>query len=627
MPVFDCEGNGLYPSKFHVLSYNDNGKIKSLTSHKEMKDWLLNQSTLIGHNIIRWDIPHLERVLGIKITARLIDTLPISWYLFDSDREKHGLEEWGETFGVEKPSVVDWENEPLEVYVHRCEQDVVINTKLWALEKDYLAVLYENDEPELLPIVDYLSFKMDCAREQEVSGWKLDKEKCKANLEKLTAIKDEKEEAVRGFMPKVPKYKAYKRPAKPFTKSGELSVHGQNWKARCESLGLTFDYEGDIKVLSSWEEPNPSSPQQVKDWLFSLGWQPITFKYVKEDDGNVRAIPQVKKLMEPEFCDSVRELYEKEPSLEILEGLSIINHRIGLLRGFLEKETDGWLKAEIGGLTNTLRFKHVKPCVNLPGTDKLFGLEVRECLIADLGYELSGSDMTALEDLTKRHYMMPFDPDYVEEMSKPGFDPHLDLALRSGKISEEDLEFYKWASKDDNLGENAKAQLKPIKKLRQDYKKTNYSATYGIGADKLSRELRTSRKVAKQLLDDYWERNWAIRKVADVQKVRSVNKQKWLFNPVSKFYYSLREEKDRFSTLNQSTGVYCFDLWIMEFRKKRPQLTAQFHDEVVLHIKQGFRDKCNALLQGAIDAVNDKLKLNVTLSIDIKYGQNYGSIH
>ena len=30
---------------------------------------------------------------------------------------------------------------------------------------------------------------------------------------------------------------------------------------------------------------------------------------------------------------------------------------------------------------------------------------------------------------------MPYDPKYVEEMSRDGFDPHLDLAKHAGKIN------------------------------------------------------------------------------------------------------------------------------------------------------------------------------------------------
>ena len=64
------------------------------------------------------------------------------------------------------------------------------------------------------------------------------------------------------------------------------------------------------------------------------------------------------------------------------------------------------------------------------------GAEIRGCLIAPEGYTLCGADMTSLEDTTKRHYMKPYDPAYVEEMSKEGFDPHLDLAKHAGAVTQ-----------------------------------------------------------------------------------------------------------------------------------------------------------------------------------------------
>ena len=62
------------------------------------------------------------------------------------------------------------------------------------------------------------------------------------------------------------------------------------------------------------------------------------------------------------------------------------------------------------GLTNTLRFKHAKPLVNLPAVDKPYGKEIRGCLTCPEGYTLCGADMTSLEDTTKRHYMKPSRP-------------------------------------------------------------------------------------------------------------------------------------------------------------------------------------------------------------------------
>jgi hypothetical protein len=115
--------------------------------------------------------------------------------------------------------------------------------------------------------------------------------------------------------------------------------------------------------------------------------------------------------------------------------------------------------------------------------------------------------------------------------------------------------------------------------------------------------------------------------VAEVQKTKIVNDQMWLFNPVSKFWYTLRNERDIFSTLNQGTGVYCFDTWLGFILRQRPQLTATFHDEIILEIKQGHRESCTALLREALQKTNKKLKLNVELGIDIHYGRAYSEIH
>jgi hypothetical protein len=96
-----------------------------------------------------------------------------------------------------------------------------------------------------------------------------------------------------------------------------------------------------------------------------------------------------------------------------------------------------------------MRFKHSKPLVNLPGVHQPWGKEIRGCLIApDDNHVLVGTDMVSLEDNTKRHYMQPLDPKYVEEMSQEGFDPHLNLALFAGQITGDEYEFYKWYHSD-----------------------------------------------------------------------------------------------------------------------------------------------------------------------------------
>jgi len=616
MPVFDAEFDGLDPTKIHCLSYQAKGKVVSLTTYEQMRVWLMNQTQLIGHNIQRYDIPHLERLLGIKIECQLTDTLILSWYLFHG-RVRHGLGEWGEEFGIPKPVVDDWEGLSLEEYVHRCEEDVKINQKLWSRIAQRLKRLYgEGEEYRLL---DYLEFKMDCAREQERSRWKLDVDRCIAGLESLEADRDKRVIELRGVMPDVPTYRTVNPPANPYKMNGELSVHGQRWIDALVVAQLPLNHQESFKVVSGSKAPNPGSVPQIKDWLFSMGWEPKNFKHVREDDGTYRKIPQVKSAKESEgVCKSIKLLYTCEPSLAVLDGLAIISHRIGILKGFLnDVDDEGYIQAQIQGLTNTMRFKH-KVVLNLPGADKPYGDLIRGVLIVPEGYELCGSDMCSLEDRTKQHYMWDYDPEYVKTMMEDNFDPHLDIAILGGAITQEQVDAYK---------AEVKEVVKRFKGIRHDYKQVNYSCTYGITPAGLTRAHGWPLEKSTRMREIYWQRNWSINSIADACVVKTCFGEKWLFNPISKLWYSLRTDKDRFSTLNQGTGVYCFDTWIRNFRKKRNQLTGQMHDEVMLCIKKGHREQCIRLLKEAIKETNEELGLNRDLDVSIQFGSDYSKIH
>jgi len=470
---------------------------------------------------------------------------------------------------------------------------------------------------DALRYIRYLSFKMDCARGQEEEGWRLDYDKALRHHNELKVLQEEKVEQLKKAMPKVPVYKVYNKPKTTHKKDGTLSVLGERWFNRLKENGYPATEKGPIRLVDSHEGANPNSTPQVKDWLYSLGWKPSTFKFERnKETGQERKIEQVRN--DGELCESVKRLREKDSAIDLLDGLTVINHRLGIFKAFLQcatKDDNGnyWLKAEIQGFTNTLRFKHKKPLANLPGVDAPWGEEIRGCLIARPGEKLVGSDMSSLESSTKRHYMWPYDPEYVKEMSQEGFDEHLDLAAFAGATTKDEVERHKKGELD----------LKP---LRKQYKVTNYSAIYGVGPPKLARELGISKEKAKELLDAYWKRNWAVDKLAKDQYVKTLKDgSMWLKNPVSGFYYSLRFEKDVFSTLNQGTGVYCFDTWVMFMRKEGVQVVATFHDEVVISTSDSKSTKDR--LNEAISKTNKKLQMNVELKVDAEVGDNYAEVH
>jgi len=611
--VFDIETDGLLDqmTKIHVLSYSDDNKTVIHThDYDEMREFFLTRKTLVGHNIVRFDIPAVEKLLGIKVEARLIDTLALSWYIHH-DRLKHGLEGYGDEYGVPKPVIKDWNTLTPEEYAHRCNEDVKINNRLYLLLNMKLNKLYDNENHKNR-LIDYLTFKLDCAREQEELQWKLDVPKAQEAYDEISRLKEEKVEQLAEAMPKRMLTRMVTQPKVMHKKDGELSSHGEKWVALCKEYKQSLTSIG-FKINTGEERGNPNSNDQVKDWLYSLGWKPRTFKFVRDKKtGDERQIEQVRK--GSELCSSVVDLASVDPAVDLLDGLTVLTHRAGILKSFLECHKDGYLQAGVAGLTNTFRFKHFKPLVNLPSVDKPYGDVIRGCLTCPDGYVLAGADMTSLEDTTKRHYMKPLDPDYVEEMSREGFDPHLDLALHAGVINQDDIDKH-------NSGERS------LKALRKNYKVVNYSATYGVGAPKLARETGMSKGEAKTLLDAFWSRNWAIEKVASTVRVREVMDGMWLLNPVSGFWHSLRSDKDRFSTLNQSTGVFCFDTWVAICRKNGIKAVGQFHDEIIALVKKGDEGKVENLMHEAAIMLNDKVKLNVPLGTDVQFGNTYADIH
>lgn len=618
--IFDIEGDSLTPSRIWCLSVNDGGVRKSTTNYDNMRKFFTKANVLVGHNITRFDIPVVERLLNIKVEAFLIDTLALSWYLYP-ERKRHGLEDWGEELGVSKPEIDNWESLSIKQYVHRCEQDVEINTLLWEKMWKYLNKIYDTEE-EIWEFLRYLSDKMDCARQQEKDKWKLDVDLCTEKLDELLKVQEETVSKLRSAMPKIKKYGVRTRPAKLFKKDGGYSTTGARWFALVRNEHPEFteqqviNFNGEIKVELSEEDGNPNSPVQVKEWLYSYGWKPETFKYDRDKEtGEVKAKPQVNLEHGAGICPSVSKLYEKCPDFQLLEGIGVVQHRIGLLNGFLrDVDKDGYLQAGIAGLTNTLRFKH-KTIVNLPKVGKAYGDIIRGVLVAPEGYELCGSDMSSLEDRLKQHYIYPYDPDYVNEMNRSDYDPHLSLAVLAKAISAEQMQCY------------INGTDKSIKPIRDIFKNGNYACQYGAGPARLALTANISKKEAEKVYNAYWEKNKAIKQVAKDQRVRTIDGQMWLQNPINKFWYSLRFEKDIFSTLVQGSASYVFDLWVSIFRASRKQITGQFHDEVVLTIKVGARDKCEQLLRQSIKKANEILKLNRELDIDVQFGSRYSEIH
>lgn len=625
--IFDIEADALLKdvTKIYVLSYTvvDDWAVKSITDSNDIIEFFKQPATFIGHNISGYDLVVLNKILGIDINFSYIDTLYLSQYIYP-ERNSYSLEGFGEDFGVHKVKIDDWSNLTIEEYTARCEQDVKINANLYMRIMKRIEALYDGDKDNIDRLINYMSFKSSCGYKQILNPVYINKKAAEDLLIDIATKRNEKIELLKKSMPKVPCYIIKNKPKVMYKKDGSLSSIGEAWVDLLRKRSLPLDYNGSIKMITKYSEPNPASSVQIKDWLFSLGWVPATYKFNRDKKTNeVKQVPQITK-ENKELCESVLLLAEKEPSIHELEGLGILNHRMAQVEGFLSSEPGNTsnirMPQELPAITSTFRFRH-KNIVNLPSVDKPWGKEIRGLFVAPENHLVVGCDVKNLESRTRDHYIYPLDSKYVDEMNSPGFDSHLDIAVLAGFITREQEAMHK----------NGEANFSKERKLG---KVVNFSAVYGTSAKTLSRSSGLSEYEAKKLLDVYWKRNWAVKEFAQNCKVKELFKKdgtsesfKWVLNPVSNFWMELRTQKDVFSAVNQSTGVFVFDTFLMYAQSLGLDVNMQQHDEILFYCPIGQENIIQDKLNKSIALTNAKLKLNVSIGIDYKFGSNYSEVH
>ena len=482
--VSDIETDALLDdlTKIHIVGIQLHGRedvtLLKGDNHERIKAMLQyhinNDIPIVGHNFISFDVPAFEKVLGVDLSKLMvIDTMVLSWYL-NVNSVRHSIEELAKGYPEAQDKYqIDpsqWETLDWGEAVKRVTSDVEINKIIWEDFKARLVEMYslakdeidigrvggkrsfegeelsiddfkgDSVEEHINRILSFLMFQADVSRLQEVTGWDVDREMVESEGEKLKSLLDEAKSELESVMPPVPVYVKRSPPKNPFKKNGELSASGKAWEDRKNMIGKLDDRGnplaevrevGFIHELVKYSPPNINSHDQVKDFLFSKGWQPQTFKYVRDKEEfdkwvarkpkegsprkawtdwknskpEDRAIPQINKEDEDrnkELCDSVLELAEIVPEIKSLANYSVISHRYNFLsgdKGIINNiDKRGKVSARLGGLTSTLRWKH-RGLVNLPKAEKPFSSSIRGCLIAGDGSVSIGSDVKSLKSL------------------------------------------------------------------------------------------------------------------------------------------------------------------------------------------------------------------------------------
>ena len=265
--VFDCETDGLYDkaTKLHCLVIYDITRKETFSYGPDRAaDALAHLATadvLIGHNIIFYDLPVLQKLHSFVNNARIIDTLVCTRLIWPKERldeldyEQYtevppnlrgsaSLKAWGWRLSDHKISFKDFSEYSQEMLDY-CIQDVVVTTKLWK------QIVKQNYQEAPLKLEHDFALAIN---RQIRSGFPFDLDASLALVDELRTKQSEIESHLKEIFPPI--------------KHENIFIPKVNNSKRGYVKGQPF-----TKV--SYEEFNPGSREQIANRLRSkYGWKP-----------------------------------------------------------------------------------------------------------------------------------------------------------------------------------------------------------------------------------------------------------------------------------------------------------------------------------------------------------------
>ena len=373
MIIFDVETDGLLKevTKIHCMVAKDTDTLQvfKAVGHDEVTKLFkeISKKTLAGHNIMGYDLPVVEKVLGLTHEGEVFDTLVATrtiWpNLRDIDQRKktvrpqftgsHSLDAWGQRLKFFKGDYGKQEN-AWDVYtpemLEYCEQDVELNHKVFE------RIVAKNFPPAALE----MEHKMHrLLLQQERIGFPFSVEKAQALYSTLSDRKQSIADELAEIM--------------------EPTI---------------VEMKTRTKVIPF----NPASRVQIADRLLRRGWKPL--------DYTPNGAPKV---------DETSLAASDLPEARLLCEYLMLNKRLGQLgngkQAWLKLEEDGRIHGRVNHMgAVTSRCTHSTPNVaQVPSLTAIYGQECRELFIAPDGYKLIGADASGLELRCLAHYMSRYD--------------------------------------------------------------------------------------------------------------------------------------------------------------------------------------------------------------------------
>jgi DNA polymerase I-like protein with 3'-5' exonuclease and polymerase domains len=374
--IFDIEADNLLDDVTSVWCIvgrdKDTEKVYTFEPHEIEQGlvFLSKADTLIGHNIIDYDLRVLKKLYDFDYTGKVIDTLVYSRTIWCDVREidialskknnfpqklmgSHSLKAWGYRLGelkgefnVGSESFAAFSKEMLQY----CVQDTQVTAKL------YHKIMEKNFSQQALDLETEIHTLL---LQQQEYGFPFDVEAGKELWYKLSARKSEIEnELVETFEPTIVELKT-KTKTIPF---------------------------------------NPASRMQIADRLMKRGWKPEAFT-----DGG-----------DPKVDESILSGIDM-PEAAMLNEYLLLNKRLGQLatgnQAWLKLEKNGRMHGRVNHMgAVTSRCTHSNPNVaQVPSVGAPYGKECRSLFHAPIGYSLLGADASGLELRCLAHYMAAYD--------------------------------------------------------------------------------------------------------------------------------------------------------------------------------------------------------------------------
>ena len=337
------------------------------------EEFIKQTDEVIGHNIIGFDIPVLNRFFGYDLfkKCKITDTLILSRLLNPMLEGGHSLRNWGEKLYKKKYEFdqFDYFSEEMLRY---CRNDVDLTEKLYNFLSRKMTDFGKSIELEH-KVAHIIQKQHEKGFMIDVVGAHMLQAKFKEDMNTL-------QDKVRKTFP-------------PLKIETEFIPKSNN-KTRGYVKGVPF-----TKV--KFKEFNLGSRQQIAERLVMLGWKPKK----KTDKGHI--------IVDEKVLSEIKNI----PEAELIKKFLTLQKRIAQVSSWIEAtREDGRVHGKV--ITNgtvTGRMSHQSPnMAQVPAVYSPYGKECRELWIANKGYKLVGVDASGLELRMLAHYMN--DKEYTNEI-------------------------------------------------------------------------------------------------------------------------------------------------------------------------------------------------------------------